>query len=180
MDQAMQTVRGDYLSAGNPYFSAMANRIASEVTPQIAGTFSGAGRYGSGAAANATASALSDTLGQLAFQNYGQERGNQLGTAMQTPMLAETDYADLGHLMQTGALREGKAGEELQDQIQRFNFNQNAPDEALRRFMSLVAGGQYGGQNVQSTNRNTSASDIAGGLFGLAGSGLMLKKLLGS
>lgn len=179
MDQAMKTIRGDYLDAGNPHFSRMADRISSEVTPQIASTFTQSGRYGSGAHANALSSALSDTIGNLAFQDYGAERGRQFGTAMQAPGLAASEYADLAQLLGVGSAREAKAGEELSDNVQRFNFNQQSPDEALRRFMSLVAGGQYGGQSVQTTSgqRGSSASDLAGGLFSLAGTGLALKKM---
>lgn len=176
-----KTLNGDYLSAGNPAFGAMMGRIRSELTPQIDAKFAGSGRYGSGAHSAALTSALSDTAGQLAFQNYDAER-NRMGQAMGlAPGLAQADYMDLAQLANVGAAREGKAGEELSDQIQRFNFEQSAPDENLRRLMTLVAGGQYGGQNVQtsSADRGTGVGDIAGGLFSLAGSGLMLKKLLG-
>lgn len=175
-----KTLGGEYLSAGNPNFGAMMGRIASEITPQIDAKFAGSGRYGSGAHSAALSSALSDTAGQLAFQNYDAERGRMFNAMGLAPGLAQADYMDLSQLANVGAVREGKAGEELSDQIQRFNFDQNAPDEALRRMMTLVAGGQYGGQNVQtsSSNQGTTAGDLAGGLFSLAGSGLMLKKLL--
>jgi hypothetical protein len=96
------------------------------------------------------------------------------------PQLAQADYLDLAQLFGVGQNREVKAGEQLSEDIQRFNFDQAAKDEALRRYMSLVAGGSYGGQNVQTTSRSgggTSANDIAGGLFSLAGTGLALKKL---
>lgn len=177
-----KTLNGDYLSAGNPNFGAMMDRVRSEITPQMDAKFAGAGRYGSGAHSAALSSALADTGGQLAFQNYDAERG-RMGQAMGlAPGLAQADYADLAQLANVGAAREGKAGENLSDQIQRFNFEQSAPDEALRRMMTLVAGGQYGGQNVQtsSNDRSTGIGDVAGGLFSLAGSGLMLKKLLGA
>lgn len=176
-----KTLNGDYLSAGNPAFGAMMDRIRSEITPSIDAKFAGSGRYGSGAHSAALSSALADTGGQLAFQNYGDER-NRMAQAMGlAPGLAQADYMDNAQLANVGAAREAKAGENLSDQIQRFNFEQSAPDEALRRFMTLVAGGQYGGQNVQtsSNNQGTGFGDVAGGLFSLAGSGLMLKKLLG-
>lgn len=177
--EALKTLQGDYLNAGNPAFSAMMRRVASEVTPQVAGTFSGAGRYGSGAHANALSSALTDTAGQLAFQNYGDERNRMQQMVGASPQIAQGDYLDLAQLFGAGQQREAKAGEELNDQVQRFNFNQQADDEALRRYMSLVAGGSYGGQNVRtsSANKGTSMNDIAGGLFSLAGTGLALNEM---
>lgn len=177
--EALKTIRGDYLDAGNPAFSAMMKRVSSEVTPQIGATFAGAGRYGSGAHAGALSSALTDTAGQLAFQNYGDERNRMGQMTAAAPQIAQGDYLDLAQLFGAGQQREAKAGEELSDQVQRFNFEQQAPDEALRRYMSLVAGGSYGGQNVQTTsaNRGTSMNDIAGGLFSLAGTGLALNKM---
>lgn len=180
MGEIGKTLGGDYLREGNPYFGQMVGRIASEVTPQIGATFTGAGRYGSGAHANALASALSDTAGNLAFQNFDNERGRMLSTAMQSPALAATDYADFGQLAGVGATREGKAGEELSDKINRYNFEQAAPDEALRRLMSIVAGGSYGGQQTQIADKpGGGLNDMASGLFGLAGTGLALRKMFG-
>jgi hypothetical protein len=52
------TLNGSYLSADNPYFQNMFQGVASTVTPAVAGSFEGNGRYGSGAFANALSSAL--------------------------------------------------------------------------------------------------------------------------
>lgn len=165
-----ETLGGDFLTNGNPYFSGMMDRVANDVRPRLDAQFAGSGRYGSGAHANATASALADAGSSLAFQNYGQERQRQ----MQAQALAPSGYA-LGFQpdqmrMGVGAMREGKAAEDLGDQIQRFNFNQAAPDEALRRYASLVAGGTYGGQQVTQTPmyRNQGAGMLGGALSGAA------------
>ncbi len=83
--QIGDTLNGSYLSSGNPYFGQMVSQIGDAIRPQIAAPFEAAGRYGSGASSQAFADALSRQAGQLAYQNYGAERGNQITTANNLP-----------------------------------------------------------------------------------------------
>jgi hypothetical protein len=85
------TARGDYLSAGNPYFSAMMSSAATPVVSEfnkairdIGSRTAASGRYGSGAmgelestASENLANALSNRAAELAYSNYGAERGRQ-------------------------------------------------------------------------------------------------------
>ena len=89
-------------SAGNPYLQNMFGTMANAVTPRVASAFEGAGRYGSGAYANALSSALTDTAGNLAYQNYANERGNMLRADALAPTLANQDYTDIGQLAAAG------------------------------------------------------------------------------
>lgn len=164
------TLNGDFLSSGNPNFQAMMDRIGNAVRPKLDAQFAGAGRYGSGAHANAAASALTDAGASLAYQNYGDERTKQLQAQALAPSTYQLGYAPDQIMAQVGGVREGKAAEDLADQIQRFNFNQSAPDEALRRYASLVAGGSYGGNQVTQTPlyRNQTAGALGGALSGAA------------
>ena len=179
-NQNLATSRGDYLSAGNPYFSGMMDTVANDLRPRMDAQFASAGRYGSGAHQQATASALADAGSRMAYQNYGDERSRQMQAGAMAPDLADVDYTNLQQLAGVGAAREGKAGEVLGDQINRYNFNQNAYDDALRQYASLVAGGQFGGSSVQQvpTSSNplltglgaaASGAGILGNLFGAGG-----------
>lgn len=165
-----QTLGGDFLSSGNPYFQGMFNNVADSVRTKMDSQFGAAGRYGSGAHQAATADALAQAGSSLAYQNYGDERARQMQGQALAPQTYQLGYAPDQMLAQVGAAREGKAAEDLSDQIQRFNFNQAAPDEALRRYASLVAGGNYGGQTVTQTPlyRNQGASALGGALGGAA------------
>ena len=136
-----QTLGGDFLSAGNPYFGGMMDRVANQIRPRLDAQFNGA-NYGGSLHQGAMASALADAGSNLAYQNYGQERQNQMQGALFAPQL---NTADVQPLAQVGQAREGLANAQLQENINRYNFNQNAPDEALRRYMTLVGGGNYGG-----------------------------------
>lgn len=168
-----QTLNGDFLDpTTNPAFQKGAQGIQA----QLGGMFSGAGRYGSGAMANQGREALTD----LAAKTYGAERQNQMQALQLAPQIGGLAYDDFQKLGQVGAAREGQAGAQLQDQISRFNFNQQAPNQALAQYMSLVAGGTPG-QSTTATQPvysnpwatglglASSAAGLAGSLFGKGG-----------
>lgn len=166
--QVQSTLNGDYLMAGNPYFSQMADRITANVLPGIDARFAAAGRSGSGLHGRAVGEGLGDAIGQLAYQNYGQERQNQLAAAQVAPQMAQLDYIDPQMLQQVGAAYEQQAGANLQDEINRFNYEQNLPDQKLRQYMSLVGGGSYGGSSTATQPIYANGSGLSTGL-GVAG-----------
>lgn len=78
-------LNGSLTSANNPYFTNMFQGVANAVTPAVASSFEGNGRYGSGAFANADASALSQEAGNLAYGNYTNALGLQSTAAQSLP-----------------------------------------------------------------------------------------------
>lgn len=161
------TIRGDFLDAGNPYFSGMMDRIAGEVRPRIDAQFTSAGRYGSGMHAGTTAKALSDAASDLAFRNYSAERGMQQQALGLAPRYAAQDYLDFSMLGQVGGQREGKAQENLADSMARWDFAQREPSQRIGDFMGLIGGG-YGGQSTTTTRQ--SGGDPLLGLLGAGAS----------
>jgi hypothetical protein len=79
------TLNGSYLSADNPYFQNMFQGVANTVTPAVAGSFEGNGRYGSGAFATALSNALSQQAANLGYSNYTAERGLQSSAQQSLP-----------------------------------------------------------------------------------------------
>jgi len=166
--QLQGTLGGAYLG-GNPFFQGAFAPAAQAAQQQFQSTLgdigskaSLAGRYGSGAMGNlqnrATgqyAQALTNTAGQLAYQNYEQERARQQAAIGAAPQLAATDYQDIQQLLQAGQLREGYQGQQLGADIQRFNFLQNQPQQNLQNYMSLVYGNPLG--RVGSTTASGAA-----------------------
>jgi len=190
--QLQGTLGGAYLG-GNPFFQGAFAPAAQAAKSQfdtslsdIASKSSLAGRYGSGAMGNlqnrATgqyAQALTNTAGQLACQNYADERNKQQQAIGMAPQMAATDYQDINQLLQAGQLREGYQGQQLGADIQRFNFLQNQPQQNLQNYMSLVYGNPLGrvGQTTASGAADTSAfqkllgtAATAGGLYKNLGS----------
>jgi hypothetical protein len=191
-NQLQNTVSGGFLG-GNPFFQGAFQPAAQAAETQfkttlgdIASKSSLAGRYGSGAMGNlqnrATgqyAQALTNTAGQLAYQNYEAERQRQQQAIGAAPQLANADYQDINQLLQAGQLREGYQGQQLGADIQRFNFLQNQPQQNLQNYMSLVYGNPLGrvGQTTASGAADTSAFQK---LLGTAAVGAGVYKNLGS
>ena len=137
------TTSGAFLDANNPYFSNMVGQIGNAIRPQIDSAFASSGRLGSGAHANAFASALADKAGNLAFQNYGVERQNQ--------MQAAQDYSPYQAFMQVGQQQQAQQQAQQNDALQRWNFEQNAPQQSLNNFMNVVGNRSYGGTGTTNT-----------------------------
>lgn len=190
--QIANTAGGAYLNS-NPYLqSAMDSAMqgitrnyTNAVAPGVDSGFAGAGRYGSGLHANAQDMAQSNLAQQLgnvgasmSYQGYNDERMNQLRAAALAPQMAQADYIDPAQLAQVGQAREGMAAQNLQEQIDRYNFGQTEPRQRLAEYMALVAGGNFGGSSTTtqpyfqptglSTGLGTAAmlTGIGGGLFG--------------
>ena len=183
-----------FLSQDNPYLqsaidsatSGLRRNYETVVEPGIDARFSGAGRYGSGLQAQAQSMAqqnLADQIGdvatQMAFADYGAQRGaydaeraRQMQAAQLAPQMAALDYTDPAQLAQIGQAYEGQAASELQEDIDRFNLEQNAQKRALADYMALVAGGQYGGsQTTSAPIYQDSTSNVIGNIASLAGIG---------
>jgi hypothetical protein len=190
--QVQGTLGGAYLG-GNPFFQGAFAPAAQAAQTQFQTTLgdigskaSLAGRYGSGAMGNLQdrasgqyAQALTNTAGQLAYQNYEAERQRQQQAIGMAPQLAATDYQDINQLLAAGQLREGYTGQQLGADMQRFNFLQNQPQQNLQNYMSLVYGSPLGrvGTSTASGASDTSTlqkvlgtAATAGGLYKNLGS----------
>lgn len=176
------TASGQFLG-GNPFFQGAFAPAAQAATQQfqtsigdIGSAASKAGRYGSGAmgtlqerASGQLAKSLSDTAGQLAYQNYAAERGmqesalgrlaglsqqdiaNRMAAAGMAPGLAQADYQDIQNLLAAGQAREGYTGQQTAADIARFNFGQQASQQNLSTFLSSVYGSPMA--NLRNTSQ---------------------------
>jgi len=152
------TVGGQFLSAGNPYFSQAMQGAAQGATQNYndaimaaQSSASQAGRYGSGAsadiqnrAANTLANTLANKYGEFAAQNYANERGLQQQAAFNAPNLAAADYQDIQQLMNVGKTAEDYQKTALQADIDRFNFEQNKPYQKLSAYLGAAYGSPQG------------------------------------
>jgi hypothetical protein len=170
--QQLGTVQGDYLS-GNPFFQGAFQPAAQAATSafnqaigNIGSQASRAGRYGSGAmgdlqsqAAGQLAQSLTNTAGQLAYQNYAQERARQEAAATGAPQMAAADYGDISKLLGVGQLGE---------QYQQAAYAQ--PQQALSTFLSGIQGLPMGTSGTSTTPQyyNPTANTISN-IAGAAG-----------
>jgi len=152
--QALSTIQGDRLSAGNPYFADMMRSAARPVVSEfntairdIGSRTAGAGRYGSGAmgemeskASDNLAQALSQRGSELAYQNYATERARQDQAVGNAANIANQDYSDINQLMNIGQINEGYSTDALNSDISRFEYGQNAPYNKLQSYLSAAYG----------------------------------------
>ena len=169
-NQLQNTVSGGFLG-GNPFFQGAFQPAAQAAETQfkttlgdIASKSSLAGRYGSGAmgslqdrATGQFGQQLANTAGQLAYQNYSDERARQQAATMAAPQMAAADYQDIQNMLQAGQLREGYQGQQTQADIAKFNFLQNQPQQNLQNYLSLVYGNPLG-RVASSTTSGSSTS----------------------
>lgn len=155
--QQQAVIQGQFLQ-NNPFFNqALAGAAQGaqqnyfDAIRQAQSSASQAGRYGSGASAdiqNRAAQTMANTLankyGELAYQNYANERAAQNAAALAAPQLAAADYADIAQLRNVGQTMEDYQEAALQADIDRFNFAQNLPQNKLNQFLSQVYGAPMG------------------------------------
>jgi hypothetical protein len=115
------------------------------------------GRYGSaaqnqltGQAQDVYARALAEQGGQLAYQSAEAERARQMAAVGAAPQMAQADYADIQKLLSVGGAREAQGAAELQDAMNRFNFQQNLPQMKLSQFANLFSSVPQGTETVQT------------------------------
>jgi hypothetical protein len=151
--QIAATLGGQYL---NPFLSPLIQRTAGDIYTNVAQQFSGAGRTPTSPMAQQQAlSQVAQAALPLAFQEYGNERGRQLGLATSLPSLFQT-------------------GQQL-EAIQRQQ--QLAPYQALSQYAGLISpiasGFPYQSAQTQtSVNPLTTAArwcNVLGSAFGGSG-----------
>lgn len=101
------------------------------------------------AAGGLSAGAQQGIANQMAALGYagqmsGQDLNRQMQAAQLAPQLAEQDYLDMQKLLMVGQAREGYDAAALQDQMARYNYEQNADWLNLARYQSAINGSPMG------------------------------------
>jgi hypothetical protein len=194
------TITGSYLNP-NPYLTQalqpgfnQATQSYQDAINQMRSRASASGRYGmnealmsqEARAQGALANALTSQAGQLAYQNYADERARQqsaLGLSANlyeqekarqqaaigaAPGLAAQDYTDIAQLAQVGQTAEQYQQAALADAIQKFNYQQQQPYANLQSFLSSAYGSPAGMQTIQPTYSNPLAGVLGAALAGKA------------
>lgn len=182
LQQGMREIlSGDRLMEGNPYFSAMAGRVRDEVMPGINATFGGMGRTGGGLHQESLSKGLGDSIGALAYQNYGDEADRQLKAMAMAPGIMANDYADANALLGIGGLEQQRAQEFINADVERFNFEENAPWSLLGRYADLAYPAAGMGRTETGKAAGPGGNPIGGALSGgLLGYGIGTSPMMAS
>ena len=153
---------------GNMAANIYGGNYQSERDRQMAASM-GLGSLGTGIASG---------YGSLGQQNFGQ----QLAGAGLGQQLGQNDWANIGQLGQIGQQVEGKAGQMLGDQQDRFNFYQQRPENQMNNYVSWINGIPSGGgtQTTEGGGGNALTGALGGALTGGALGGMLPASMLGA
>lgn len=161
---ATDTLNGKYLDpSSNPYLRSTFDQAAQATQAAGEAQYAGTGRN-----VQAGAPQRTDMLTSLANQIYGgaynNERDRQQGVLPYVSPLAESDYRDLSALQGVGAQVEDMSGRVIQDQVGRFDAEQNRPGATLDSYLQRI-----GGNMGQTTSTPVYSNRTAGALGGALG-----------
>lgn len=159
--ETLATIQGKGV---NPFLAGalqQTNRLAGEDylrnIQKLQSGASSVGRYGSAAQGQLTgqaqdvfARALAEQGGQLAYNSAEAERQRQMAAVGAAPAMANADYADIQRLLSVGGAKEAQSAAQLQDAMNRYNFEQNLPQMKLSQFANLFSSVPQGTQTVQT------------------------------
>ena len=166
LSEQLSTIRGDRLSAGNPYFADMMASAAKPAVSEfnkairdIGSRTAQSGRYGSGAmgemestASENLANALTSRAAELSYNNFGAERSRQDAAIASAPQMGNAEYTDIDQLINVGQAQEGYDKNALNADISRFEYNENKPYMKLDSYLS----GAYGAPTPINSTSTTS------------------------
>ncbi len=128
-----------------------------------------------GVAAGKAADAMADANARIASDAYNAGLNQQYRGVASAPQMAQMGFMPANTVGQAGQFLRGQAELALGDDIQRFNFQQNAPWENLARYGQALQGGlQYRPGEVSETRPTNTFGNALGGAmlgYGLGGTG---------
>lgn len=164
------TLSGKYLDPeSNPYLSDYVNKAIEEVTPYVDSTFEKARRVGSGSHAEEIGRVAGDISTDIYSEAYDTERDRQLKAGLLAPTYAAEDYKDIAALGKAGELQEFKSDEYLQDEIDRWDFEQNKERDKLLDYSRLLQGGSNFGTTESESSKDLGFWDFASTGLGALG-----------
>lgn len=183
----MDTLNGKYLSAGNPYLSGAIDKASQDVTRNYQNAvgnndanFTRAGAFGGSAwqqaqegAQRQLATGLGDVATQMRYQDYGNERQNQMNAQNTALTYGQQPYLDAQQLAEAGATQYGYDQQKLADAQDLFNEQAQSPYKSLDVLANTIRGAVGGGGSVSQVgpgaNPYAQALGGAGALAGLLG-----------
>lgn len=151
MDTANSALTGMMGDNTNPYLDQMYGQAADQVSSRVNSTFSGAGRYGSGAHAQALTEGLGDMATQMYGGAYNTNQGNKLQALGMAQSYGNQDYTDASQLLNAGQVLQDQNQNNLDFGYQQYQDAENDPYKKLAA-MSGVFGSNLGsGSTTQQT-----------------------------
>ncbi|MBY0431745.1 MAG: hypothetical protein K2Q10_11145 [Rhodospirillales bacterium] len=104
-------------------------------------------------------------------QAWDAERQNQMRGMLFAPQMAQADYQDISMLSNVGQSKEAYDQSLINEQIQRWNYNQQLPVNMLAQYNQLIAGNY--GSTTTTTQPGGGNNAMMGGLGGAMAGGAL-------
>jgi hypothetical protein len=102
----------------------------------------------------------------LASNNLLTQQGNQLKGALEAPVIDQQQMSDLSTGLNAAGMTQQDAQNQINAQIQNWNYNQQLPFNMLGEYAGMVGGTGYGSSQTGTTTQpyysNTAANVLAG------------------
>jgi hypothetical protein len=190
------TVNGKYLDPNtNPYFAdalkashqPYIDQFMGEVIPGITSAFEGSGRTGGGLhqgsvdrAVTGLNRTISDADAKAGSAYFSGERDRMLGAAGMAPQLAATDYQDIAALGQAGEAKDAYGQAKINEDISRYNYDNNKQWDYISRYLGIMNGGYPGGETVgtSTATQQQPGQGPMGAIMGGAGMAMQMLPML--
>ena len=158
--ESAKTLSGQYLDpSSNPYIDRITQEVTGDVTSAVNSVFNRGGRFGSGAHMDTLTDKIAGATAPIYGNLYDKERMNMMRAGAFLPQMSGLQYDQPQRQIQAGSMLEQKSQEELQDAINRHNFEQFLPQRKLADYGATIAG-NYGGT---TTGTGSMTQPIYGG-----------------
>lgn len=167
--ELQKTLSGGYLNA-NPHLEGVIDSANRDVMRGFAPVEARSGSFGNSGVQEAMARAMSETAGNLRYQDYGAERGRMMGALGYAPTFANQDYVDADRMAQAGSAFQQQNQAQLSDAYGRFREARDYPQQQLET-MGKGLGLNFGSTStVQTPGTSPMATGVgtAASLYSLA------------
>jgi hypothetical protein len=155
-EQVRKTMAGEYLGADSPMQQEILKTVTGAVRPGVDSSFARAGRFGSPLHAGAMAEGV--TKGMLPF--YESERQRQATSPAAAMQMAGYTPSTLG---QVGRAYRADEERSLQEDINRYNFEQMQEQDKLRNYINNITG-NFGGVAQRTATEPLYSDPLSTGL----------------
>ena len=138
---ASDVLGGKYLDAGNPHLAQAMAAARDDIGREVGGAFSTGGMAGSPMHQQFLTESWAKATAPLLFQNYENERANQMTMAGMSPDLANADFVGLNQAANAENVTYNQAQREIDATRERYDLQQSEPYRRAQAAMGVVSGG---------------------------------------
>ena len=167
------TSNPQYLKAIEASHKPFIEQFTNQIMPGITSTFAGAGRDGSGLhramvdqAVGTLGRTISDADAKAGADYFTRARDQQIKAAGLIPQMAQTDLAKINATGEAGDITNAYDQAKINEDIARYNYDNNKQWDYIARYLGIVNGGYPGGEYSGNSYGTSYMPQQGGGGFG--------------